>query len=136
MTGELTRAERSHARGRDDEALLLLWNAVEPVRLSGDERARERLRRLAAEIAREGGGEARDAERLLAALAREDELRGVPAVVAAGGAVADAPAPELEEDDEAEEPAQRGSRIGSLLVFAATVLFVVVNIVRGVLGDE
>ncbi len=70
---ELTRARKSLARGRADEALVYLWNVLEPARLEGSERLRE-LQRLATAI-RDGGdaGERQEAERLLEAIRRSSE---------------------------------------------------------------
>lgn len=94
MVDELRQARRAVAKGRTDEALVHLWNALEPARLAGDASALENVARLAAEIGRRGGpGEQREAERLLNAVRRS-----------AGAAPAEVPAA-IEREAEALEPA-------------------------------
>jgi predicted Zn-dependent protease len=64
MQDELKKAEQAIARGRTDEALQLLWNALEQARLSEDRESLEAIRRLAR------GLEGFDAEHLAAAVER------------------------------------------------------------------
>jgi hypothetical protein len=53
-------------RGAHQEALVVLWNEVEPARLAGDRARLARIEGLAARIAQEGDdAERREAERLL-----------------------------------------------------------------------
>jgi hypothetical protein len=53
-------------RGAHQEALVVLWNEVEPARLAGDRSRLARIEGLAARIAQEGDdAERREAERLL-----------------------------------------------------------------------
>ena len=150
---ELAQARAALRRGRPSEALVFLWNALEPARLSGDTSALRSLGGLAERIARTGDdGERREAEHLL------EELRGVarheaaaPATqqVGADVSVAGETAPveptfadelvELpgeEESDTDAEPPPRSRRAGiANLIWLLLVLGVVLlNIIRGV-GD-
>lgn len=50
-------ARRAVERGDVDEALVLLWNALEPLRLAGDTAGLQRVAALADEIAVLGDGE-------------------------------------------------------------------------------
>jgi hypothetical protein len=62
-------ARRAVERGDVDEALVLLWNALEPLRLAGDTAGLQRVAALADEIAVLGDGEhAHEAARLHAAV--------------------------------------------------------------------
>lgn len=86
MADDVKEAERAVARGRPDEALVYLWNAVEPARIAEDARALQRIARVAQRIAQAGeAGEQREAQRLL------ETLRPAAARAAA---VAAAPVPE------------------------------------------
>jgi predicted Zn-dependent protease len=69
VEAQLKRAEEALEAGRDDEALVLLWNALEPARLADDRDAYETIRRLARRIRH------RDVEQLLAEVER---LAGPP----------------------------------------------------------
>lgn len=50
MADELERARSALATGNGDEALVLLWKAVEPARLAGDERTLAQIAALAQTI--------------------------------------------------------------------------------------
>lgn len=88
MADDVKEAERAVARGRPDEALVYLWNAVEPARIAEDARALQRIARVAQRIVQAGeAGEQREAQRLL------ETLRPA-AARAAAVAAAPVPAPE------------------------------------------
>lgn len=132
-------------RGRSAEALVHLWNALEPARLAGDRRALDTIGGLAAHIAAGGEeGDRREAERLLAA-AREAAVEpgafagaehvgtasvgGEPAHELDHFGVEDAgPGPErVEAPDEAEEERRSGvPSIWTILI----ILFVIITIAR------
>ncbi len=94
-----------------DEDLVRLWNAIEPLRLSGDAAGLRDVERRAARIASEGDeAQRRDAERLLEVLSAMDErVTATPATarldaeVAMGGRTFRDASPEIEggRDDEA-----------------------------------
>lgn len=87
MADDVKEAERAVARGRPDEALVYLWNAVEPARVAGDSRSLQRIARVAQRIVQAGEtGEQREAQRLL------ELLR--PAGAAAAAVAAPPPPPE------------------------------------------
>ena len=131
-------------RGRSSEALVHLWNALEPARLAGDRRRLDAIGGLAAHIA-QGGEEADRAEatRLLEA-AREaaSEPGGFAGVEDVGTAsvggeaahelpdfgVEDAgPGPErAEEPDEAEAQQRAAPSLWTILI----ILFVIITIAR------
>ena len=133
-------------RGRSAEALVHLWNALEPARLAGDRRRLEAIGGLAAQVAASGEeGERAEAERLLEALREAATEPGSFAgaedvgVASVGGeavhepehyGVEDAgPGPErVEEPDEAEAEAQR-SGVPSLWTILI-ILFVIITIAR------
>ncbi len=162
MASELREAQRAAGRGRIDEALVHLWNAVEPARLAGDESGLARIARLAREIQREGDpGQQREATRLLEAVyppaRREGAPSGEPArpepeAEDAGRRVAledltrileetaevtgPAGEPGVESGEaEEQEPGRRRSR-ASLLVPLLIALIVIINIVARTLGDR
>lgn len=87
MANDVKEAERAVARGRPDEALVYLWNALEPARIAGDAKSLQRIARVAQRIAQGGEtGEQREAQRLL------ESLR--PAAARAATVAASVPAPE------------------------------------------
>jgi hypothetical protein len=62
----LAQARRAAAKGSYDEALVQLWNAVEPARVAGDSSALRTIDGLAQRIAQAGDeAQQRDAQRLL-----------------------------------------------------------------------
>ena len=59
-------ARRALDRGAQDEALVLLWNALEPARIRGDRSALQGIAALALRVEREGDeSQANEARRLL-----------------------------------------------------------------------
>jgi hypothetical protein len=75
---DLSQARSAISRGRGDEALVILWNLVEPARLEGDERTLRAIGALAAAVARHDEGSRREAERLLESLGRVAPARPEP----------------------------------------------------------
>lgn len=137
MTRDLKNARKSLADGRVDEALLFLWNALEPARLEGG-RARRELERLATAAAGQGDESQREeAQRLLGS------LRELPADVDAieRAVVEDAVPVEDEEDGPTEAPpaAAPGTparrNLGRYAIPAIFLLIVVVNLLARALGD-
>ena len=141
--------------GRSAEALVHLWNALEPARLAGDRRRLDAIGGLAASIAASGEEADRaEAERLLEAVREAAEEPGHFAgaedvgVASVGGEPAPelepfgmgeaAPAPQAprgpqpEEAAEAEEPEARRSGVPSLWTILA-ILFVIITIARNFL---
>ena len=162
---ELREAGRAVAKGRTDEALVHLWNALEPVRLAGGASALEEAVRLATEIGRRGGpGERREAERLLRALRREPgagwaeppapagewadpetetarvdvgEHEPVPdGGVEAGPAEPEAAAGTAEGTGEQEGPQPRRSPVARRLLPLLFVIIVLVNLLNRLLHDH
>ncbi len=131
---EVRSARRALGSGATAEALVHLWNALEPARLSGDRGSLRAIGGIAQEIrARGDESEAREAERLLEALHETVDDASAPATgrldagVVAGG--------EDVVQDEAEAAAGGlAGRIGNL-VWIAVVLFIVLINVIGQLRD-
>jgi hypothetical protein len=119
---ELKAASKSLARGRTDEALVYLWNAVEPARLEGG-RALSDLRRLATLIAARGEeGHRREAQRLLEALGVDaEEVKQIEVGVLRE--------PAAEGEAEADEVEKRGSRAGRLLIPLFFLMLVLLNVI-------
>ena len=136
---ELARARKSLARGRTDEALVYLWNALEPARLEGSDRLRE-LQALSTVIRERGdAGERRDAERLLEAIRRSSD-DGNPIEVGMlpehATEVRDGGAPAVGDgEEESEQPAAAASRLGRLLP-VLFLLIIVVNVIARVVGRD
>ncbi len=142
-------AKSALRRGRSAEALVHLWNALEPARLAGDRRQLEAIGGLAAHVAASGEEADRaEAERLLeaarVAAAEPGGFAGAEDVGTAsvGGEAAhdlpdfgvedSGPGPErVEAPDEAEGEAQR-SGVPSLWTILI-ILFVIITIARNVL---
>jgi hypothetical protein len=150
---EVAHARAALRRDRPSEALVFLWNALEPARLAGDAAALRAIGGLAERVARVGDeGERREAERLLEEIrevARHEA--GVPAteqvgaeVSVGGDRMASEPTlpdevgrpPYAEEADADAETAEPGRRAGIVnLIWLLLVLGVVLlNILRGA-GD-
>jgi hypothetical protein len=144
-------ARRALDRGDVDEAMVMLWNALEPLRLDGDGAGLERVGQLASEIA--SGAEssyAVEAERLLAAVRAltaegatpsatvehglpETLERWIDEAVRSGERVGgDDRPPTLEEVDDAEEG---GRRLGPLVWALLAGLFLLLNVLGNVFGD-
>jgi hypothetical protein len=141
-------ARRAVRRGDPDAALVLLWNELEPARLSGDRRRLAAVADLAGRIAA-GGGEAdrREAERLVeqvqeyvaASDADVAATARIDADVVAGGMAElpreaeqrrPVPAPAPEPQDEPDGSA-RGNRIGTLIWLVVFGAIVLLNALRG-----
>lgn len=138
MTSGIPAARKALGRGATAEALVHLWNELEPARLSGDGGRLEALARLAEEIRQRGDEADRyDAERLLAELREQAEA---PNAAAPATAVLDAEVDrtgevldEAEADAEA-EPAEGRSRAGGLANWLWLV-FVLVIVLANILGQ-
>jgi hypothetical protein len=141
-------ARRALARGDVDEALVLLWNAIEPLRLRGDEAGLESVAHMAAAIAEGGdGSQAREAGRLLDAthemLGAADPPDTVLIGQAASGSVEPVagerlpdPPGEVGAPPGREVPPEPAGRRVSRLVWALVVgAFIVFNILRGLLSE-
>jgi hypothetical protein len=95
---ELSRARKAIARGRGDEALVVLWNLVEQARLENDHRTLTTIAELAGDIAQTDEGSRREAERLLETLGRQ------PASTRTEPVPAGLPSAGSEEPSDDEEP--------------------------------
>ena len=151
-------ARRALARGDVDGALVLLWNAIEPLRIRGDRAGLEEVERLAAVVAgRADGAYGAEAERLRAEV-RETLGEGAapPATVQLdaelGGfgeplplppqpGAPPAPPPPAGEtgpgDADGEEAGERpgGRRLGTLLWAAFVALVIILNVIGGLRGE-
>jgi hypothetical protein len=137
---ELKRARKSLARGRVDEALVLLWNALDPARLEGARALRE-LERLAIAVGERGDeGQQREAQRLLEAVretpAESDWIEQSTVLEEArpGGDTHDAVPAEAPPEIEREAPVGRG--LGRYAIPAIFLLIVLVNVLARVLGGD
>jgi outer membrane biosynthesis protein TonB len=150
VSDDLKKARRSLGDGRVDEALLFLWNALEPARLEGGRALRE-LERLAVAAGEQGEESQRDeAQRLLATLhdvrAEDDAVEVVTVPKPEPTEDADvrpveaprAPEAEPEPEPEAEpEPETRARRnLGRYALPAIFLLIVLVNLLARVLGGD
>jgi hypothetical protein len=150
-------ARRAIARGDPDGALVLLWNAIEPLRLRGDRDGLEQVQSLAALVAERGDeAHAHEAERL----SREvEEVLGADAASVASAPVAavagpveeaaqiewdevagtldEAPvAPEASPSAEGDAPEETGGRrLGPLIWAAFIALVIVLNVIGGLRGE-
>jgi hypothetical protein len=77
MADEVAHARAALAAGREDEALVLLWNALEPARMAGDEKALGEIAALARTIPR------REAADLVVAAGNPPDPEPEPATVKA-----------------------------------------------------
>jgi hypothetical protein len=139
MAGELSEARRAVTRGRADEALVHLWNAVEPARLAGNSAELRRIGRLAERVREVGDeGERREAERLLETLrsAAEDEHEPEPTVARPGenGDGGFLPQDEAAAEVE-EEQTGAGGRLAQLLIPLIILVIVIINVLAGLFGD-
>jgi hypothetical protein len=139
MTDGVRAARKALGRGSPGEALVLLWNELEPARIAGDRGRIGQIAGLAQRIQREGDeGEAREAERLLESLRGALEEDGfapatarLDAEVSAGGQAYEAdPAAgaAYDVDPEAEQSSAAGRR-GNLVWVALIVLIILINVV-------
>lgn len=136
VADELRSAQRALGRGATQEALVHLWNALEPARLAGDGRRLRTIAGLAQRVRAQGDeGEGREAERLLEELRSvvgEDgavvpATRRLDADVYASGEPAVEPAGDLQPG---EEEASRGrtARLGNLIWIAIVVAVILFNL--------
>jgi hypothetical protein len=136
VTTGIPAARRALARGATAEALVYLWNELEPARLSGERGRLNELARLAEEVSRRGDDADRhEAERFLGELR---ELTEAPtATTAPATAVLDAeigrPVELPGEPDAEEQPSEEESRAGRLANWI-WVVFVLVIILAHVLS--
>jgi hypothetical protein len=146
MTNGATAARRALGRGATAEALVHLWNELEPARLSGDRGRLNMLARLAEEV-RQRGDEAdrHEAERLLRELREQAEApeAAAPATAVLGaevtraggdGATGRGGGGDAEVEAEAEPPEQAGSPLGGLANWLWLV-FVLLIVLANVLGQ-
>ena len=139
MASELSDARRAVTRGRADEALVHLWNAVEPARLAGDSAELRRIGQLAERVREVGEeGQRQEAERLLGVVRSAlDEEREPEPTVALPGANGDGDF--LPEDEAAAEVEQEqsgpGARLAQLLVPLIIFVIVLINVLAGLFGD-
>jgi hypothetical protein len=136
-------ARKALARGAADEALVHLWNAVEPARLAGDVATLRDIGRIAEQIRRDGDpAQQQEAERLL------ETLRGTIEGEAAARPETEALEPHMERDaptlddaqeagplDDAEGANGRLGRMSSIVWILLFLLIVIANALRGVGGD-
>lgn len=135
VADELRSAQRALGRGATQEALVHLWNALEPARLAGDGRRLRTIAGLAQRIRAQGDeGEGREAERLI------EELRSVvgeegalvPATgrldadVYASGKPVEEPAGDLQPEEA--ESRGRAARLGNLIWIAIVVAVILFNL--------
>ena len=127
---KLRDASRAVGRGASAEALVLLWNELEPARIAGDEGALAGIESLANAIAASGDeAEQREAGRLLELLdryRRDEAPVGATARIEGELSPVGAEVNETVEQGEAEESGGRGGGLGGLLwllLLAAIVLF-------------
>ena len=135
-SSELRRARRSAARGRIDEALIYLWNTLEPARLEGGAALSE-LRRLAAVISKvDDEGQRREAERLLEAIRRSSDTAPVAVAVRehdGHAALADA---QVDAERDAAEPVAERSTRGRLLLPIILALIILINVIARAVSGE
>lgn len=152
MAHGLKEARQAAARGSYDEALVLLWNALEPARLAGDRGALRTIGGVAQLVARSGDdGQRREAERLLGTLQANVEHGVTPAtatldaeVSGAGGydvgELATGTGERVERHEQFEPPAEveeeqgRAGRIGNYVWLAFVVLIILVNVIGQIRG--
>lgn len=154
---ELSRARKAVARGRGDEALVVLWNLVEQARLENDYKTLQAIGELAADVAQTDEGSRREAERLLETLAgRSSSARSEPPPLEPPGTTRQesptAEEPSLEEwmseereptldgdselDDVADvEPEPRRRSRARYIIPAVTGLAILLNLLARALGD-
>jgi hypothetical protein len=133
MAGGVDQARKAVRRGASDEALVFLWNALEPARLAGDGAELERIGRLAHVIARAGDeSQKREARRLLQSLdVAVAEEGGAPATARLDADVS-AVGEKLEEEVVQDGGTQAGSRLplGTILWFLIIFAVVAMQVAR------
>jgi hypothetical protein len=134
VTSGIPAARRALARGATAEALVHLWNELEPARLSGQRGRLNELARLAEEVRRRGDeADQYEAERFLGELREQAEA---PVAAAPATAVLDAEverAGDVVGDAEREPSAEDESRAGGLANWL-WVVFVLVIVLANVLS--
>jgi hypothetical protein len=133
MSSAVDRAGKAVRRGASDEALVLLWNAVEPARIAGDGAALESIGRVAQAIAGAGDeSQKREARRLLEMLdVAIAEEAGAPATARLDADVS-AVGEKLDEEVVEEGAARPGTRmpLGTILWFLIILAVVAMNVAR------
>jgi hypothetical protein len=125
-----TKARRALARGATDEALIHLWNEIEPARLEGDTRTLREIAALAAQVKEQGDpAYQREAERMLESLGGWTSAES-PAVQT-GAAAEIEPAPQDTTKEAEVEVTSRLGRIGGLVWIVLFLLIVIANAIRG-----
>jgi hypothetical protein len=131
----LKQARAALRRGGADEALVLLWNELEPARIAGDRRALRVIGGLASAIAQHGDeGQRAEAEQLLAEVREagpavpatsmlEGEVR--PGGYEPGGEAGDDVSMEERPEESVEQP---GFRLGPLVWLLILIAIVIVNV--------
>ena len=122
-------ARKALARGHPDEAIALLWNAIEPARLAGDRRALATVEHLALSVAREGDeSQRREAEKLLAALPEASESADRPATGRLDvGTLTAAEDGEPVGEEELGTQAGRGIGLGTIIWLLVVIAIVILN---------
>ena len=123
-------ARKAYARGSTDAALVELWNAVEPARLTGDRRALRGIAQLAKRIAEEDDAARHEAERLLEAVREATEGEAVAATevvdaaIERGGDLVVDPVAETKGEQAPRPPSRRAqlAPLAWLLVFLVILL--------------
>jgi hypothetical protein len=129
---DLREARKSLARGRTDEALVYLWNTLEPARLERGATLRE-LQRLSTLIRNQGEeAQQREAERLLEAISRSsEEGQQIEATVLTEGltGVPEAAEPARSGTGESGESVATRPRLGRLLLPLVFLLIILINVI-------
>ncbi len=124
-------ARAAVARGANDEALVLLWNELEPARLADDRSALATIEALAHRIATQGDeAQRREAERLLETLGAASGQEATPATARIEGAVTtggERVDQTFEQETRAKSPARGLGTIVWLLLVLAVILFNVLS---------
>jgi hypothetical protein len=123
-------ARKVLARGYPDEAVVLLWNAIEPARLAGDHRALAAIEHLALSLSREGDeSQRREAEKLLRALREASEEADRPATghVEVGTLTAAEDGDRVGEE-EVGARAGRGIGLGTIIWLLLVIAIVILNV--------
>jgi len=92
---ELSQARKAIARDRGDEALVILWNLVEPARLEDDQGTLRAIAAIAGAVAQKDESSRREAERLLETLGRATPARPEPERAEIGFEELDEPLPSM-----------------------------------------
>ena len=129
MSERVKQARKALARGHPDEAVALLWNAIEPARLAGDRRALATIEQLALRVSREGDeSQRREAEKLLAALRGASEEAGHPATGRAdvGSLTVTEEGERVGQEGDAQPG--RGIGLGTIIWLLVVIAIIIINI--------